>query len=77
MGSRGRHVTPFAEIIAAAPATSGPTALICRCRRAYVIGVFAEQPQAEFWYQAFHKLPVIEELWFPRNRGGFLMLLLG
>ncbi len=24
--------------------------------------VFAEQPQAEFWYQAFHTLPVIEEL---------------
>ncbi len=24
--------------------------------------VFSEQAQAEFWYQAFHKLPVIEEL---------------
>jgi pimeloyl-ACP methyl ester carboxylesterase len=24
--------------------------------------VFGEQAQAEFWYQAFHKLPVIEEL---------------
>ena len=24
--------------------------------------VFGEKPQAEFWYQAFHKLPVIEEL---------------
>lgn len=24
--------------------------------------VFAEQAQAEFWYQAFHKLPVIEQL---------------
>ncbi|GAA1606676.1 alpha/beta hydrolase [Kribbella sancticallisti] len=24
--------------------------------------VFGEKPQAEFWYQAFHRLPVIEEL---------------
>ena len=24
--------------------------------------VFSEQAQAEFWYQAFHRLPVIEEL---------------